>query len=124
MARVEETRTTTYVDRTDEPVQRQDESVQSGTSLATRIVQLIGSIIIGLLALRFVFSLLGANRDAPIADFVYTLSTPFLVPFFGLFNYDPQFGVSRFEFETLVAIVFYAILTAVIARIIGLGNRR
>jgi uncharacterized protein YggT (Ycf19 family) len=97
--------------------------VDDGLNVAARITYLIGTIIISLLALRFVFTLLGANRNAPIADFVYTTSHPFVAPFFGLFNYTPQFGVVRFEFETLIAMVFYAVLMVIIVRALSIGRR-
>lgn len=94
-----------------------------GMSVAERIVNLIGGIIIGLLAIRFLLSLFGANRENVIADFIYTTSQPFAAPFFGLFNYTPQFGVVRFEFETLIAILFYALATAILVRVVTLGRR-
>jgi YggT family protein len=99
------------------------DTVDRGSSMAARVISLIGSLIVGVLALRFVFSLLGANRGNVIADFVYSVSAPFVTPFFGLFNYTPQFGVVRFEFETLIAMAFYAVLTAVLVRIALLGRR-
>lgn len=104
---------TTYVE-----TERED-----SMGLAARIINLVGGVIVGLLALRFLLSLFGANRGNVIADFIYTTSAPFLAPFFGLFNYDPQFGVVRFEFETLIAIVFYAIAMALLIRIVTLGRR-
>ncbi len=93
------------------------------TNVAARVIYIIGAVVIGLLSIRFILSLLGANRANAFADFIYTLSYPFAVPFFGLFNYDTQYGVARFEIETLVAIVFYAFLTWVIIHLITAGNR-
>lgn len=94
-----------------------------GTHIAARIVSMIGGIIMALLAMRFILSLLGANRGAPFADFVYSTSYPFVAPFFGLFNYQPQFGAARFEFETLIAIGFWAFVTWVIMSLINIGTR-
>jgi hypothetical protein len=91
--------------------------------LATRIVNLVGGVIISLLALRFMLSLFGANRGNGIADFIYSASHPFVSPFFGLFNYKEQFGVVRFEFETLVAIAFYAIAMVLLVALINMGRR-
>ena len=116
MARVYHAPQPTYVERDDYVVDR-------GSTLAERIVYLVGSIIIAALALRFILSLLGANPDNVIADFVYTFSQPFVAPFFGLFNYTPQIGLVRFEFETLIAMAFYAIAMAIIGRLVGLGRR-
>lgn len=90
----------------------------------TNIINIIASFVIGLLALRFVLSLLGANRGNPFANFIYDASRPLVQPFFGLFNYQPQFGVVRFEFETLVAIVVYALLFMVISRLVNIDRRQ
>ena len=91
-----------------------DIGVGSLTGSAARVVSVIGGVIVALLGLRFLLSLLGANRSNVFADFIYTVSAPFLTPFFGLFNYTPRFGISRFEFETLVAMLAYGIITALI----------
>ena len=88
-----------------------------------RLVNLIGGIIVGLLTLRFLLSLFGANRGNAFADFIYSASHPFVSPFFGLFNYQEQFGVVRFEFETLIAIIFYAVVTALLVRLFTLDRR-
>lgn len=104
------------------PYVRDDVGTGAGT-VAARIVYLIGSVIVALLALRFVLMLLGANPGNVIANFVYTLSQPFVSPFFGLFNYQPQIGVARFEFETLIALATYALLTGIITRALTLGRR-
>lgn len=96
--------------------------VRSGTNLAARIISFIGGIIVTILGLRFILSLLGANQGNAFASFIYTLSHPFVAPFFGLFNYQEQLGVGRFEFETLVAIVFWSFITWMIVRFITIGD--
>lgn len=88
------------------------------TNLAARLVSLAGGIIMTVLGMRFLLSLLGANRENVFADFVFSVSHPFVTPFFGLFNYTPQFGVVRFEFETLVAIAFWGFITWVVVRLL------
>jgi YggT family protein len=93
-------------------------------TVAERVVYLIGGILLAILGLRFLLMLLGANSGAGFANFIYTVSHPFVVPFFGLFNYREQFGASRFEFETLIAIVVYAIVMVVLARIVALPSAR
>jgi len=108
----------------DEPVETVSPRAEYGMTLLERIIYLVGGIIIALLALRFLLSLLGANKGNGFADFIYSASHPFVAPFFGLFNYDEQIGVSRFEFETLVAIVVYAIVMAILARLVTIGSRR
>ena len=96
----------------------ENNAVVPGTFTAARVVSLVGGIIMAVLAMRFLLSLLGANRENAFASFIYAISYPFAAPFFGLFNYQPQFGVVRFEFETLVAIAFWGFVTWMIARLL------
>ena len=122
MATEEEYRkVTTTADESVDPVKPKTEHRMT---VAERLVYLIGGIILALLALRFLLSLLGANRTIGFADFIYDASHPFVSPFFGLFNYEEQFGTSRFEYETLVAIVVYAIIMAIVARLVTIGSRQ
>lgn len=93
-------------------------------NILARIIYFISSIIVGLLLLRFLLSLLGANRGNGFADFIYTTSHPLASPFFGLFNYQTQYGVSRFEFETLVAALVYVLVAWALVALIELGGRR
>jgi uncharacterized protein YggT (Ycf19 family) len=92
-------------------------------NVAERIVWLVAGIVMGLLALRFLLRLLGANPNNGFADFIYNLSYPFAAPFFGLFNYTAQLNTGRFEFETLIAILVYALVAWLIARVVTLGKR-
>ena len=116
MAEIQQVDKVAYVDKPD-PVDR-------GSNMLARLVSLIGFIIFALLAFRFVLSLLGANRNNPFADFIYDVSYPLVAPFFGLFNYTPQFGTARFEFETLVAMLFYAVVIGIIVRLVSIGKRQ
>jgi hypothetical protein len=86
--------------------------------LAARIVWFIAGVIIALLALRFIFILLGANQGNGFVDFIYGLSYPFAAPFFGIFNYQVAYGVSRVEISSLVAIVIYALVAYGVARLL------
>ncbi len=95
----------------------------SAAGLAARIVSLIGTTIVTVLGLRFLLSLLGANSTNAFANFIYTISRPFVAPFFGLFNYQPQIGTVRFEWETLIAIVFWSFVTWMAIRLISIGDR-
>lgn len=104
----------TYVER---------DNADHGMGMVARILNLVGFIIFALLAFRFVLSLFGANRGNAFADFIYDTSHPLVSPFFGLFNYTPQFGISRFEFETLIAMLFYAIVIGVVVRLLTVGRR-
>jgi hypothetical protein len=98
-------------------------TLDHGTNVAARLINLFGGIIIGLLGLRFVLMLLGANRGNAVVDMIYGISYPFAAPFFGMFGYTAEFGRSRFEFETLVAMVAYALITWLLIRLVTLPNR-
>lgn len=92
-------------------------------NVAARVVWFIAGIIIALLALRFILSLLGANRSNAFANFIYDTSHPFVAPFFGLFSYDNiNYGVSRFEVYTLIAIVVYALIAYGLARLLTINR--
>jgi hypothetical protein len=93
-----------------------------GMNILARIISLIGFVIIALLSVRFIFVLFGANQANAFVDFIYTTSAPLVSPFFGLFNYTPEFGIARFEFETLIAILFYALLSAILQRLATIGH--
>ena len=102
--------TTEVVDNTRQTV--------SKSSLAARVIWLIVSVVAALLAFRFMFILLGANRSNGFADFIYTVSHPFASPFFGLFNYEQVYGEAKLEFSTLVAIFVYILVGYGISKLI------
>lgn len=91
-------------------------------NVAARVIYLVGGTIVALLALRFLLALFGANMASGFANVVYSLTYPLAAPFFGLFNYDPVMDKSRFELGTLVAIVVYALVTELIARLATVAN--
>ena len=90
--------------------------------LGQRVVYYIGGVIVVLLALRVVLLLLGANQGNGFVDFIYGLSGFFAVPFYGIFSYQPTYGVSTLEVSSLVAIVIYALLTWGVAKLFTLGS--
>lgn len=96
----------------------------SRSNLATNIVWYVAGILLILLGFRFVLALLGANPSNGFANFIYTVSHPFVAPFFSLFGYNLRYGVSRFETYTLVAMAVYAVLAWIIARLFTLNRPR
>jgi YggT family protein len=86
---------------------------------AVRLIDWLTSALLALLAIRFALSALGANQGNAFASFIYNLSYPFVAPFFGLFGYTMQYGVARFELETLVAIAVYALVGYGLARLVA-----
>ena len=90
----------------------------------SRIVWLVAGVIIFLLAFRFVLAMLGANTTNTFASFIYDASHPFVAPFFGLFSYDNiNYGVSRFEIYTLVAIAVYAVIAWGLVALVNISRR-
>ena len=93
-----------------------------GSVVAQRVVYYIGGIIIGLLLLRVIFLLLGANQGNAFVDILYAVSGFFAIPFYGIFSYQPAYGRSVFEVSSVVAIVVYALITWALARLFTLGS--
>lgn len=91
-------------------------------TMLARVVAFITSVILAILAIRFLFVLLGANPANGIANFVYDVSHPFVAPFFNLFNYSFVNGTARFEGYTLVAMLVYALVGYGIARLLTIGR--
>jgi len=91
--------------------------------LGERIVWYVAGILLILLAFRFVLALLGANPANAFANFIYTTSHPFVAPFFSLFGYRLQYGVTRVEVYTLVAMAVYAVVAYFLGRLFHLTPR-
>ncbi len=126
MADEEQEIRTQKVHRGDTEVEKQsisrrstDESVVKGE----KIVYLIYGILAGLLAIRFVLSLMGANRINTFADLIYSVTGPMVAPFRGLFNIDTTYGVSRFDMESLIAIIVYGLIAWVIVKALDIGKK-
>ncbi len=112
-----------------EPVQTQPagrtteaEARASGTTLVERIIWYVTGVLLVLLAFRFVLAFLGANPSNAFASFIYDASHPFVSPFFSLFGYNLQYGISRFEIFTLVAMAVYAIVAWGITKLVTLNR--
>jgi hypothetical protein len=87
-----------------------------------RLVQgiwLLFGIVEGLLAVRFVLKLLGANESAGFASFIYAATGPFLAPFNNLFG-TPASGGMVLEMNTIVAIIVYMLMAWLIAKVVWL----
>lgn len=121
----EETRTTTTEEpvRTQEPARTQEttRAHASSSTVAKRVVYYIGGVIMALIALRFLFLLLGANQGSGFVDFIYGLSGIFVAPFIGIFG-EPTFGASYVEISSIVAIVVYGLITVGIGKLFTLNR--
>ncbi len=92
-------------------------------NVAERIVWFIAGVLLSLLALRFLFALLGANPDNGFASLIYSVTYPFVAPFFGLFSYDFSAETARFETYTLVAMVVYSLVALGISKLVNITRR-
>jgi hypothetical protein len=87
-----------------------------------RLVQaiwLLFGIVEGILAIRFILRLLGANEAAGFARFIYSASNPFVAPFNNLFA-NPGSGGSVLELNTIVAILVYMLVAWLVVKVIWL----
>lgn len=85
---------------------------------AVEVTYLVFGIIEGLLAIRLVLKLLGANPHAGFTNLIYGVTDFFMVPFRNLF---PVVGVSSgsvLETSVVIAIIVYALVAWVLARLI------
>jgi uncharacterized protein YggT (Ycf19 family) len=86
---------------------------------AVQLVYLFFGVIDGLLLIRLVLKLLGANPHAGFANWVYSVTDVFLGPFKNLL---PVIGnqQSLLEMSVVVAILFYALLGWAVGRFIAI----
>jgi uncharacterized protein YggT (Ycf19 family) len=112
-----ESRQTTYVDPAGNQVESrievsQDKNLrrENRRSWVVNILSFLFGALEVILALRFVFRLLGASQNNSFTQFLYNLSQVFVAPFNGIFH-DQALGTrSVFELSTLVAMLVYALL--------------
>src|SRR5262245_9134329 len=75
----------------------------------TALIQLGVGVLNGLICLRYLLKLMGANPGNPIAQFSYSTTQPLLSMFQGVISTLRYEGMV-FEFYDLIAIVVYAML--------------
>jgi hypothetical protein len=110
----------------DEAAERKVTTVEDerldGTLKAANVVYTIAGILIGLIGLRFILLLLGANAANPIAQIIYGLTQPFVLPFYGLFGTPYAIEGVRFEVESVIAILFLGLLSWAIVRLLTVAR--
>jgi hypothetical protein len=82
----------------------------------TQLVYWVFGLIEGLIAIRFVLKALGANPSAGFAQFIYGITNVLVAPFVGLFG-SPQAQGSVLELNSLIALVVYALVAWLLARL-------
>ncbi|MDB5081886.1 MAG: YggT family protein [Chloroflexi bacterium] len=78
---------------------------------AARIIYFVMGFLEVLLALRFLFRILGSDSSNGLVNFIYNFTGPFVAPFNGIFNDQNLQRASVIEISTLLAMALYAILT-------------
>lgn len=73
-----------------------------------------------LLGLRFFFRLFAANPDSPFVSWLYGTTADLLYPFRGIFPTPVIDGGFVFDITTLVALVMYGLLLALIVYLFDL----
>ena len=82
-------------------------------------IYLLFGLLEGLIAIRFVLRLLGANPAAAFAAFIYGITAPFVAPFVGIFG-TPAFNGSVLEWHSIVAIIVYMLVAWLLVKVIWL----
>jgi len=83
---------------------------------ASRVIALVFTVLEVLLLVRFTLKLLGANPDQPLASAIYGITDPLVAPFRGMFA-QPA-GTSVVEIATLLSIVFFVLVAALVVAIV------
>lgn len=83
----------------------------------TQLVYWVFGLIEGLIAIRLVLKVLGANPSAGFSEFIYGVTAPLVAPFIGLFA-NPTYQNSVLELSSIVALIVYALLAWLIAKLV------
>jgi hypothetical protein len=86
----------------------------------TQAIYLIVGLIEVLLLIRFVLKGLGANAEVGFAQLIYVVTGPLIAPFLGLFGASPTVAGAALEPYTLLALVVYAAVGWLLARVVWL----
>jgi len=90
---------------------------RQNVSRVAQFVWLLFGILEALISLRIVFKLIAANPENAFVIFVYSITEPFLWPFFGI-TATPAAEGHVLEITSLIAMFVYALLGWIVVRII------
>jgi uncharacterized protein YggT (Ycf19 family) len=85
----------------------------------TALIGFLFTVLEGLIGLRVVLKLIDANSNNAFASFIYALTAFFVAPFNTLMV-NPAFGGNVLELTSLVALIVYAVVAAVLIRLVWL----
>lgn len=90
---------------------------------AIEIIYLVFGIVDGLLLVRLLLKVLGTNPEAPFSSFIYGLTDFLMGPFKGMLPAVVS-GRTIFEPSVLIAILVYALIAWVLAKIVEIAYSR
>lgn len=82
----------------------------NGLDRTAQVISFLLGVLEILLAVRFIFRLLGADSGNGFTNFIFNATTPFVRPFNGIFNDQTLSQVGVFEISTLLAMAIYALV--------------
>ncbi len=92
-----------------------DQEQRAFTFKLTEFLWLVSGVVEGLIGLRVLLKLLGANPANPFAVFVYGITRPLLWPFSTL-TAQPKVGGFVFEIGSIIAMLVYGLLAWVLVQ--------
>jgi hypothetical protein len=94
-----------------------------GTNIfVARAIYIIFAIIITFIVVRMILLMMGADPIDPFANFIYMVSSVFVVPFFLMFGYTPTYGAPVFEISSIVAMLVYILVGWGLAILVTFGS--
>lgn len=87
----------------------------------THIILLLFSVLEALIALRILLKLIGANPESLLVAVIYGVTSLFLFPFTGLVQ-SQTVGSLVLEISSMFALVVYALIAALVEKIITLAS--
>jgi hypothetical protein len=83
----------------------------------TQVIYWVFALIEGLIAIRLILKLLGANPSAGFAQFIYGITATLVAPFVGLFS-NPTYQNSILELGSIVALIVYALVAWLLVKLV------
>jgi uncharacterized protein YggT (Ycf19 family) len=107
----------TNVDRVDTLAYDPYEGRRLAAYRLTQLIYWIFALVEGLIVLRLVLKVLGANPAAGFAQFIYGITTPLVAPFLGLFP-NQTYQSSVLELSSVVALIVYALVAWLLGKLV------
>lgn len=92
------------------------------SAILVGFIDFLFGLIEGLLGLRVILKLFGANASAPFVNWVYEISKPLLAPFKGAFPAPALQGGFTIEFTALFAMLVYGLIGYLLLELVGQTN--